>query len=170
MLGVEGYEQCYSFSITEPAPLAAASKADQTAKTWQIDLDGADLYTINYNGTTFQTEKQSIKLDLKPGLNKVEISTSQFCQGIYFEEIFVSEKVLAYPNPANEWLQLYVGGNDATVDLVLFDLAGNTVLSKSQEVPQNRVFDIGLSELPSGIYVVSLSGNTVSSQIKIIKE
>jgi len=170
VLGVEGYEQCYSFSITEPAPLAAASKADQTAKTWQIDLDGADLYTINYNGTTFQTEKQSIKLDLKPGLNKVEISTSQFCQGIYFEEIFVSEKVLAYPNPTSDWVQLYVGGSDEKVDVALFDLGGNTVSSKSQNVPPKRVFDIDLSELPSGIYVVSLSGNTVSSQIKIIKE
>lgn len=170
ILGVEGYQQCYSFTVTEPAPLAAASKADQTAKTWQIYLSGSDLYTVNYNGASFQTSEQSIKLVLQPGMNKLEISTDQICQGTFFEEIFVSEKVLAYPNPANEWLQLYVGGNDATVDLVLFDLAGNTVLSKSQEVPQNRVFDIGLSELPSGIYVVSLSGNTVSSQIKIIKE
>ena len=170
ILGVEGYQQCYSFTVTEPAPLAAASKADQTAKTWQIDLSGSDVYTVNYNGASFQTSEQSIKLALQPGMNKLEISTDQICQGTFFEEIFVSEKVLAYPNPANEWLQLYVGGNDATVDLVLFDLAGNTVLSKSQEVPQNRVFDIGLSELPSGIYVVSLSGNTVSSQIKIIKE
>jgi hypothetical protein len=82
----------------------------------------------------------------------------------------VSEKVLAYPNPTSDWVQLYVGGNDEKVDVALFDLAGNTVLSKSQKVSQNRVFDIGLSELPSGIYVVSLSGNTVSSQIKIIKE
>ncbi|MFM1888407.1 MAG: hypothetical protein RL501_694, partial [Bacteroidota bacterium] len=76
----------------------------------------------------------------------------------------------AYPNPTSDWVQLYVGGTDEKVDVALYDLAGNTVMSKSQNVPQNRVFDIDLSGLPSGIYVVSLSGNTVSSQIKIIKE
>ena len=41
----------------------------------------------------------------------------QECQGLYFEEIFVSEEVKVYPNPTNGPLQLYVSGLDNQVTL-----------------------------------------------------
>jgi len=65
---------------------------------------------------------------------------------------------------------VYVAGVDQSVSAVLRDLSGNTRIQQEMSVPQNRVIELDLTQLPTGVYVLMLSGETVRTTEKIIKE
>jgi subtilisin family serine protease len=168
--GVSNYERCYEIEITEPAPLVANSRVDMNSRNLQIDLSGASEYQVTINGKSFLTTEQNLSLNLQPGMNQVEVATSLDCQGVYFEEIFVSEQVKVYPNPTSGPIQLFVAGYDSEITLNITTLSGNKVLSKTITVPNNRIIETNLNNLPQGLYLINLTGNTVKTTHKIIKE
>jgi hypothetical protein len=168
--GEDNYQQCYSVQIGEPQPLSASSKVNYSSRTVNLSMSGSELYTVTVNGKSMVTTDSSINVDLKAGMNTIEISTDLDCQGSYFEEIFVSEEVLAYPNPTKDWVQLYVGGVDTTTTMILTDVSGYQYFVKEVAIPQNRVIELNLSDYPTGMYFIRLSGTTVQSNLKVIKE
>lgn len=168
--GQEAYQQCFTVLIGEPNALSAKTSVNYSNRSLNLDLAGAETYVINLNGKSFKSTNSSLQLELKPGLNTIEVATDLTCQGIYFEEIFVSEKVLAYPNPTSNWVQLYVGGADRQITLGLYSLEGTFLTSKTLEVSANRVIELDLSAYHTGVYILQLNGNTVQKSIKIIKE
>jgi hypothetical protein len=87
-------------------------------------MSGSERYTITLNGTSTVTSSSDLRLDLKSGMNYLEITTDLSCQGTFYEEVFVSEEVLVYPNPTTSWTQLYVGGVDTEVEISISDLNG----------------------------------------------
>ena len=94
----------------------------------------------------------------------------QECQGLYFEEIFVSEEVKVYPNPTNGPLQLYISGMDNQVTIVVTSINGSKIMSSVQSVPMNRVIELNLSDLNPGMYIVSVKGTTVQVHQKVIRK
>ena len=170
VLGQENYQQCFGVQISEPAPLSASSKVNYSNKTVHLSMDGSTAYTLKLNGKSFVTTDDELYLDLKTGLNTIEIATDLSCQGSYFEEIFVSEEVLAYPNPTIDWVQLYVGGSDPNVKLQLSDLMGRVYVSQEFEVPVNRTLELQMNSYPSGMYFIQVQGAQVKSTLKVIKE
>jgi len=168
--GVSNYERCYEIEITEPAPLVANSRVDMNSRNLQLDLSGASEYQVTINGKSFLTTEQNLSLNLQPGMNQVEVATALDCQGVYFEEIFVSEQVKVYPNPTSGPIQLFVAGYDSEITLNITTLSGNKVLSKTITVPNNRIIETNLNNLPQGLYLINLTGNTVKTTHKIIKE
>ena len=168
--GVSSYERCYEIEITEPAPLVANSRVDINSRNLQLDLSGASEYQVTINGKSFLTTEQNLNLNLQPGMNQVEVATTLDCQGVYFEEIFVSEHVKVYPNPTPGPIQLFVAGYDSKITLNITTLSGNKVLSKTITVPNNRIIETNLNDLPQGLYLINLTGNTVKTTHKIIKE
>ena len=84
--------------------------------------------------------------------------------------MFVSEEVIVYPNPTQGMIQVYVAGMDQSIKTVLRNLSGNTRIQQEVSVPQNRVIELDLTQLPTGVYVLMLSGETVRTKEKIIKE
>ncbi len=168
--GEENYQQCYSVQIGEPQPLSASSKVNYSSRTVNLSMSGSELYTVTVNGKSMVTADSSINVNLKAGMNTIEITTDLDCQGSYFEEIFVSEEVLAYPNPTRDWVQLYVGGVDHTTTMILTDVSGYQYFVKEVAIPQNRVIELNLSDYPTGMYFIRLGGSTVQSNLKVIKE
>ena len=168
--GVSNYERCYEIEITEPAPLVANSRIDMSSRNLQLDLSGASEYQVTINGRSFLTSEQNLSLNLQPGLNQVEVATALDCQGVYFEEIFVSEQVKVYPNPTSGPIQLFVAGYDSEITLNITTLSGNKILSKTIPVPNHRIVETNLNNLPQGLYLINLTGNTVKTTHKIIKE
>jgi len=84
--------------------------------------------------------------------------------------VFVSDEVILYPNTTQGMIQVYVAGVDQSVSAELRDLSGNTRIQQEMSVPQNRVIELDLTQLPTGVYVLMLSGETVRTTEKIIKE
>ena len=168
--GVDSYNQCFSVTISEPAPLSASAKVDLGNRSVDLSLKGSERYTILLNGEVIQTSSTNVSLDLKPGMNYLSISTDLDCQGTYFEEIFVSEEVLAYPNPTDGMVQLYVGGSDDNVTLNVYDISSQNILSTQYEVSSSRVIEADISRFKAGIYFFILDGKTIKTTHKIIKK
>ena len=168
--GVADYQRCYTIEITEPAPLVASSRIDISARNMQLDLSGSEEYQVTLNGKTFLTSEDKLSLNLQPGMNRVEVATALDCQGVYFEEIFVSEEVKVYPNPTSGPLQLFVAGSDSEVELNITTLSGNVIKRETLVVPMNRIIETSLGNLPEGLYLITLNGRTVKTTHKVIKE
>ena len=134
-----------------------------------LSLKGSTSYNVLLNGAVIKTTASNLSLDLKPGMNYLSISTDLDCQGTYFEEIFVSENVLAYPNPTDGMVQLYIGGSDDTVTLNVYDISSQNIISKSFEVSSSRVIETDISRFKTGIYFFVLDGKTIKTTHKIIK-
>ena len=164
------YSQCFSVRIVEPLPLSASSKVSYSDRTVQLSMDGSNQYRVILNGKSIVTSSSDLSLDLKIGMNYLEVGTDLSCQGTYYEEIFVSEEVLVYPNPTRDWTQIYVGGHDSLVTLTLRSITGRMISSKQFDVPLNRVIELDLSGEIPGIYVIELASSTVQSNLKVIKE
>ena len=167
--GVESYNQCFSVTVSEPAPLSTSAKIDLANRSVDLSLKGSTSYNILLNGAVIKTTASNLSLDLKPGMNYLSISTDLDCQGTYFEEIFVSEDVLAYPNPTDGMVQLYIGGSDDTVTLNVYDISSQNIISKSFEVSSSRVIETDISRFKTGIYFFVLDGKTIKTTHKIIK-
>ena len=168
--GIDSYNQCFSVTISEPAPLSASAKVDLGNRSVDLSLKGSERYTILLNGEVIQTSNTNVSLDLKPGMNYLSISTNLDCQGTYFEEIFVSEEVLAYPNPTDGIVQLYVGGTDNNVTLNIYNISSQNILSTPYEVSSSRVIEADISRFKAGIYFFVLDGKTIKTTHKIIKK
>ena len=167
--GVESYNQCFSVTVSEPAPLSTSAKIDLANRSVDLSLKGSTSYNILLNGAVIKTTASNLSLDLKPGMNYLSISTDLDCQGTYFEEIFVSEDVLAYPNPTDGMVQLYIGGSDDTVTLNIYDINSQNIISKSFEVSSSRVIETDISRFKTGMYFFVLDGKTIKTTHKIIK-
>jgi hypothetical protein len=96
--------------------------------------------------------------------------TDHTCQGNFYKEIFQSEQIRCFPNPCENDLNIYVGGQDREVNITLFYLNGSKVLSMHHEPDENREVKLNLSGLSAGIYLVQVLGNTVNQQAKIVKK
>ena len=168
--GVADYQRCYTIEITEPAPLVASSRIDMSSRNMQLDLSGSEEYQVTLNGKTFLTAKDRLSLNLETGMNRVAVATALDCQGVYFEEIFVSETVKIYPNPTPGPLQLFVAGSDTKVELSITSLSGGVLRKEIIAVPANRIIETSLGNLPEGLYLLTLNGRTVKTTHKVIKE
>lgn len=168
--GESDFERCYTVTITEPDNLSTTSAVNQSRKQITLKLDGAERYYISLNNEHFVTSDSEITLNLESGSNKIQVNTDLDCQGSYFEEIFVSEKVSFYPNPTRGYMQVYVAGDDSEVLVKIFDGTGNLLNQKSKSVAANRVIELDLNGRSSGLYIVRMHGATVNKTIKVIKE
>ena len=168
--GQANYERCYSVSVGEPAPLETNAVVNTSTRTVDLSLRGAKQYQVTLNGKPITTEKSNITLPLIAGNNILQVRTDLECQGVYFEEIFVSEEVKVYPNPTSGPLQLYIGGTDRSVTVKVTSLQGSSVMNTTLEVGSRRFSTIDLSNLSSGVYIVTLKSATVNTSHKIIKD
>jgi len=168
--GRDNYEQCYEVIIDGPSPITAYSSLNRSDKTISFSLSGAKNYKIVHNGKLTITDQSQVEIDLKAGMNKISISTDSECQGIIDEEVFISEKVVLFPNPTKGNLQVYVGGEESTVNVTLIGFNGQTHFSMIKEVSASRIVDLDLTNYNRGIYNLLLESKTVKKSIKLIKE
>ncbi|GAA4294008.1 pectinesterase family protein [Aestuariibaculum suncheonense] len=168
--GKDDYEQCFNVTLNGPEPLTTYSVVNHDNNTITLTMSGASVYHVEHNGKTTTTSKSEIVIDLTGGSNTIVVTTDEVCQGKFFEQIFVSESISAYPNPTKGFVQIYVGGTDDSINVGLFDVTGRNLMSKSENVPSNRVIELNISMMKSGSYVLSLDGKTVRKSVKIIKE
>ena len=168
--GQANYERCYSVTVGEPAALETNAVVNTNTRTVDLSLRGAKQYQVTLNGKPITTEKSNITLPLVAGNNILKVRTDLECQGVYFEEIFVSEEVKVYPNPTSVPLQFYIGRADRSVNVQVTSLQGSSVLNTPLEVGSRRIGTIDISNLTSGVYIVTLKSATVNTSHKIFKE
>ncbi|WP_029036574.1 T9SS type A sorting domain-containing protein [Salinimicrobium xinjiangense] len=167
--GRDDYEQCFRVTVEGPALLSAYSAVNYGSNTVSFSLSGANQYTIEHNGKKTTTTQSRVVLDLEKGKNVFAISTEVDCQGVFSEEVFLSEEVVLYPNPTKGNLQVYINGTDAKVNVSLIDISGTEYISEKMDVSSRRVIYLDLSNFREGVYFLQLKSATVNKTLKVIK-
>ncbi|MBL6962896.1 MAG: T9SS type A sorting domain-containing protein [Bacteroidetes bacterium] len=82
-----------------------------------------------------------------------------------------SERIQVYPNPAKD--KLFVNLNENTyspIFISVFDLKGNLLFTDQKRAGANsRQFQIDMSDLAKGYYIVQLNYNSIEESFKIMK-
>ena len=164
------FSRCFSLNVTEPQPLSVYSRVNSSKKSLTINMEGSNRYTVKLNGKTSIIDSNSSEFQLKTGVNFLEVYTDQECQGVYTEEIFVSEEVQYYPNPTDGALQVFVSGEDTQVNISINGVNGYCYLDQLISVSDSRKVELDLSPFNNGIYIIQIEGPTVSKSFKIIKK
>lgn len=150
------YQQCFTISIEEPQDLAVLSEVNSSNNMVTLSLQGATTYLVTLNETTFSTNQTQLTLNLQEGENKVRVETAQSCQGVYEQEIFVSGRVLVYPNPFKDLLYIKLKNQaDGMVTVSVSNTSGLTVYQAAHLLKDNTIL-LDLSSLDSGLYFLQI--------------
>ncbi|RLD83512.1 MAG: hypothetical protein DRJ10_03340, partial [Bacteroidetes bacterium] len=165
-----GYLQCYNIVITEPDDLDVQLKLYPSDNSVSLKMSGGINYTIDLNGLVFTTTDTEITLYLDKGKNTISVKTDVDCQGVFNKTLFLAEEPIVFPNPFEDYLNIYLGEIDGkNINVKMYSHSGQLIWSK-QYMNQNGVIGINTSELKSGNYYLSVKSDTFQSTFKIIKE
>ena len=182
-LGVDGintneFERCFEIRLNDPTPLSVYSNdtdltasADDTLDSVNFEMAGGSVYNIEHNGITTQTSRSSHSLALRKGLNSVRITTDQECQGVFEKQYFNSETVAYTPNPFEDELLIYVGGQDENILVEIFTTAGKLISSDNYKLNESdRNISVNTSNYKMGSYLFKVNANTVKKSFMAIKK
>ena len=168
--GQADFEQCFDVLITEPQALGVASKIDNLKNEITLSLSGGTQYLIVLNGEAHVTQESEITLALNQVENTLSVRTDKECQGTYEETIFLSSKILIYPNPVTtSEVTVYLGSNEfREVELALFNVNGRKVYNK-MHTPDNGNVSLNFSGMSQGVYILNIKTDNSLLNYKIIK-
>jgi len=165
------YERCYTMNIVEPQALDVFSMADAGNNFVTFNLSGGTIYNIVHNGITTQTDEESYTVSLDPGMNEISIGTGIECQGYFEASFFNSSPVDLAPNPFNSSLNLFVGGQDESVTVSVFNMAGTRVLTMEKDLGfSSRDIILNTTSLMGGTYIIKINGATTKQTFVAIKQ
>ena len=169
--GQADFEQCFDVFITEPEALDVSSKINSLRSEVTLDLSGGRQYLIELNGVAHITEESQITLPLDKVENLLRVRTDKDCQGTYVETIFLSSKVLIYPNPVTSGvMNIYLGSNEfEEVTVSLFNPSGSKVYQKGHS-PNNGFVELNISDLAQGVYILNVKTQNSLLNYKILKK
>jgi hypothetical protein len=169
--GQADYKQCFDLVITEPKDLSAYVSIGKDERTVTLQLNGADNYNINLNGTTYHATESQITLPIGNSSNKLIVSTDKLCQGTIEQIINKSGNLIPYPNPFKDVLYINLGESVvATAVVKVYNLINGNLVQSALYNNKSGVAQLDLSKLNNGIYSLTLSLDQTESVFKIIKK
>ncbi|SNY99504.1 glycoside hydrolase domain-containing protein [Flagellimonas pacifica] len=166
------FEQCFEAIIADAATLSAKAVVSQfqgkTIASLQIE-SGSAPFTIKKNDEIVGiTLANTFEVEVQHG-DILSLETDKQCEGSILRTINVLAKVIAFPNPTFDMVQIVVPQHGKkTVGIDVINLNGQHVLSKELELVRN-VANLSVSALPSGVYFLRLE-NQMETPIKIVKQ
>ncbi len=167
--GLVAYQEiCFEAVVSEPEALNVTSKIDATGNLLVLFLEGADVYTIDFNGEALSTKESEVVLDLQKGSNSVKVTTDLPCQGSYEEQFFRSDGLVVYPNPFVNQVAVNVQ-DPGTFVMEVFSMNGQRVLLERKEITGVEA-SLDVSNLAAGTYFLRIQGATQNETVKLIKQ
>ncbi|WP_413667751.1 MBG domain-containing protein [Mucilaginibacter sp. Mucisp86] len=172
-ISVEGkiYSQCFNVVITEPADLSVYSTVNTTLNTVNLQLTGGASYNVNLNNVIYTTTDTQITLPLITGANKLSVTTDKLCQGIFEKIINLDARMIPYPNPFQNVLNINTGsGNINKISATIYNVVDGKTVYTNQYNNQSGNLQMDLSTLPSGVYSLNLMMDGKAKSFKILKK
>ncbi|MGO4920511.1 PQQ-dependent sugar dehydrogenase [Maribacter spongiicola] len=164
------YQNCSKIIITEPLPLSVLLDFDTLTNSVNLKMSGADEYTVQVNGKSFQTRKEQISIPLLDETNTISVNTNQLCQGEFKETIYLGTTPIIYPNPVGNSLSIDLKTLTLdNIEIAIFTEAGVLVHSDNYKVEQS-IIEINTSLLSSGIYFIRLKNDNFNKSFKLLKQ
>ncbi|ASU34330.1 putative Ig domain-containing protein [Mucilaginibacter xinganensis] len=168
--GQPDYAQCYDVVITEPKNLSVYSVINSD-NSLTLGLSGGSRYNIILNGTAYATSSNSITLPLGEGTNDLTVTTDRLCQGSFKRFINISGKIIPYPMPFQNSLNLNVGNTMVNnVSIEIHNVGDGKLVYTKQYINQSGVIQLDLTGLQGGVYALHLSTDSSDKIFKIIKK
>jgi hypothetical protein len=165
------FERFFEVTIREPDPLTIYSGLTNKSNNLTLTMKGGQVYNVTHNGKTTQTSASEITIALDNGNNAIRVDTGLECQGVYQETFFNSSEVQIAPNPVNDFMTLFVGGEDRLISIDIFTSGGSLIHTGQFTIDSsNRTIRIPTSSFPQGSYMVNIQGATTKQSIQVIKE
>ncbi|MEJ6791963.1 MAG: T9SS-dependent M36 family metallopeptidase [Lacinutrix sp.] len=118
---------------------------------------------LNANQGSAQSRTDQVEdFNMPPDTNP----TLQNCTSLSVDE-FNESNYSIFPNPANNVLNINVKKNFGKVNITLTDINGRLVLS--QEANLSSSTELNISALQSGMYILTIKGENINTNDKIIK-
>ena len=91
-----------------------------------------------------------------------------YCADVKVETLPEEVKALkVYINPVNRSMMIDIPV-DGSYSIQIFDTWGKTAFSAEQQLDKNNVYEIGLTNLPPGVYIVRIESSGILERIKIL--
>ena len=169
--GKAGYKQCFNnLVVKEPQDLSVYSSVDQSTNKISLSLSGGSKYNISLNGQVYSSTKSNIELTLVVGNNKISVSTDSQCQGVFERVITVNDKVILYPNPFENTLNLKLGAEAPQKAEIEVKSVDGKLMYKTQFLNSESDFHLDLSHLGKGVYILKLTLDKSESFYKVLKQ
>lgn len=167
----EIFNQCFQLKITEPKDLSVYSTIDPKLNNLNLQLDGGNSFKIVLNSVTYNTSQKEISLPLATGYNKLSVTTDNLCQGMVEKVIVVADKIIPFPNPFQNVLNVNIGNlNVSNVSVNIVNTLNGKRVYNNQYTNQSGVMQFDMSGLPNGVYYLNLNLDNNKSGYKIIKK
>jgi len=85
------------------------------------------------------------------------------------EDLVNSNRIIVYPNPADNILMVKLLDATAGISYQIFSLDGKLIASSNTNISENNTFTINISDLIIGLYYLNITNNEVNTSIKFIK-
>ena len=168
------FEQCYNVNVQSIEDIVIASQSvNFSEQSVSYKVQGSTSYKVMVNDNSYSyefatTTPKNIKIPLKTGKNRVQITGISDCQGIYTDEIVIGH-ITAHPNPVIEELHLNGILASDTGTIVIANVAGAMVRTM-QVLIVNGEIKIDFNGLSKGLYFVFLKTNKEKIEFRIIKK
>ena len=167
--GNSQFKRCYTVTIGQPEPLNVVSKYIEAKQVLDLQIEGASEYYVEINGTRTIGKNSNFSISLSKGMNRIKVFTDQNCQGVYEEEVFISEDVDFAPNPVVDNLYLTFGGYDNEAIITVIDLNGNIIEKQEIIIPYRRVYSLNMTRYRQGVYIIKINNNSIRRSLKVVK-
>ena len=78
------------------------------------------------------------------------------------------QNIKIYPNPSGGKISIHIVGLSGSIDLCLFDMRGNKILCREDEIPvKNYTIELDLYDYYSGIYIIKVVSKNIAYFQKI---
>ena len=92
------------------------------------------------------------------------------CQGKFEEAVYIGALSQLYPNPAQEVINLLIGGDSTQVEWGVFDVKGNRIeVGQHQIHSLHRNIPLTVGHYPPGKYIIRLQTEDRLETLKFIK-
>ncbi len=161
----------FSAQIDEPSPLSVAISMNKTTNDIELNLHGANAYTIDFNSESFQTTDSQYRFRAKNSWTKIQVKTDNPCQGIFQQWINTDNNPKVFPNPVDDQLNVLLP-NNSIFNIQLFNASGDLLAQKKDIITNSSplMHSISINAYPSGVYVLVIENKQSNQQFKIIKK
>ena len=167
--GVADYQQCYGIEITQPQPLSVSSFYHEQKGVVSLSLSGASRYIVTLNGRKIETSESSLELPVTGPAYQISVATDRSCQGVFEESAVIEGALVLYPNPVRDRVHIQI--NDVaqqSATAQVYDTSGSLLRTETLH-RRGAAFELGVSELPSGLYVIKLIAGPSTYSHKFVK-
>jgi hypothetical protein len=104
-----------------------------------------------------------------PGVEPIDILQDLYDNFLTVEDVEINSKLRLFPNPADNELTLDIDPSIALTRLSIYDINGKNLFSQNEFGAQQLQQKINVSQLPSGVFFLTVESDQGTTSIKFVK-